>query len=441
MTLQAFKRLSVSKKILFYIFLIFTTQLYIHPEETKTEEKAVVLNQQDQDKIQPQQKLENELLKKLEQYHLQVTEKPFSYNHKIEVFSPILEKSFALDSEIEGFAKAYNLMLNNSIFFDPEFILNSKGVRAYHLKPKHFKHNTGQILECIAEDGNIVPCTYFDRESDKLLVVGEGFTNDREVMSPLIDMFPDHDVILFDYRGQGLKENGFEFSPTKFLFNVNCSKTGLGAFEDRDVTAVIETMKNKKKYAQIDGIGLCYSALIFVKAAAKKQKNNEKLFDHLILDGCWLSLENFTEKLAQDPKRICSPQYGGWKNNWLIKKLWFQKLFLALGQELFYTQFNKVSILDDLPYITDTAILYIYGKDDLVINRHEFEIMWNATKSKEKTALVTSNPHVRNHLKQKELYKLICDLFLTLPHYEFIKCLKGKEHLIGYQASQLTKSI
>ena len=411
------------------IFIILTSQHYLSCAQT---EPAL-------QEIQVQQKTEEKLLQKLDHYNMQVTEKPFSYNNKIEIFSPILNKSFALDPEIEGFAKAYNLMLNNSIFFDPEFILNSKSVRKYHLKPKHFQRNIGQLLEFIAQDGNIVPCTYFDRASDKLLVVGEGFTNDREIMSPFIDMFPDHDVILFDYRGQGLRENEWEFSPTKFLFNANCSKSGLGATEDRDVIAVIEAMKNKKKYTQIDGIGLCYSALIFVKAAGNKQEKNEKLFDHLILDGCWLSLENFTEKLVQDPKRICSPQYGGWKNNWLIKKLWFQKILLNLGQELFHTQFNQVSILDYISKIKDTAILYIYGKGDLVVNRHEFEIMWNNTKTKEKTAIITSNPHVRNHLKQKELYKLICDLFLTLPHVEFINCLKDKEHLINYQANKLLK--
>jgi hypothetical protein len=437
MALNAHNKLySTSKTVAFFILLAFATKLC--PVNQIAQPESAITKFSEQNSIQRQ--AEEELFKKLEYYNLQVTEKPFTYNHKIEVFSSILEKSFSLDSEIEGFAKAYNLMLNNSIFFDPEFISNTKAVRAYHLKPKPFKHNIGRILECIAEDGNIIPCTYFDRESDRLLVVGGGFTNNREVMSPFIDMFPNHDVIIFDYRGHGFRENEWEFSPTKFLFNANCSKVRLGDTEDRDVIAVIETIKNKKKYKQINGLGICYSALIFAKAAAKKQKNNEKLFDHLILDGCWLSLENFTEKLAQDPKRICSPQNGGWKNNCLIKKLWLQKLFLILAQELFHTQLNQVSVLDYLPNIKDTAILFFHGKDDLVINRHEFEIMWNNTKVKEKTAIITSNPHVRNHLKQKELYKLICDLFLNLPHTEFINCLQDKEYLINYQASQLTKS-
>jgi hypothetical protein len=415
----------MNKKVLFYLSLLFVS-VSINPEnltETPTHN-----NQSCYEKLE----------QKLESYHLQTPEQPFTYNYKMEVFSNNIEKSFPLDPEIEGFAKAHNLMLNNSIFFDPDFISNFKSVRKYHLKQKHFQSNVGQLLQVIAQDGNIVPCTFFDRNSNKLLVVGEGFTNAREVMSPFIDMFPDHDIILFDYRGQGFNPTNHEISPTKLFFDVNCSKVGLGAKEDNDVIAVIDAMKAKKKYTQINGVGLCYSALIFVKAAGIKQEKNEKLFDHLILDGCWLSLQNFTEKLAQDPKRICSPQYGGWKKNWLIKKLWFQKLFLALGQELFYTPFNRISILDYLNKIKDTSIIYFYGKDDLVVTRHEFEIMWNNTKTKEKTAIITSNPHVRNHLKQKELYKLICDLFLELPQKEFIDCLKNKESLIKYQANKLS---
>ena len=66
--------------------------------------------------------------------------------------------------------------------------------------------------------------------------------------------------------------------------------------------------------------------------------------------------------------------------------------------------------------------------------------MWNATATKKKAAIVTSNPHVWNHLKQKELYKLlIYDLFLQLPYEEFIACLQDKDRLIAWQTSSLVE--
>ena len=379
------------------------------------------------------------LKERLNYYHLAIPESPFNYGYKTEILSNHQKKSFELDQEIEGFAKSQNLRLNHSILFDADFITQPKKVREYMLKPKYFKQNVGQLMAIKTEDGLTLGCTFFDRESDKLLVVGEGFTNEREVMSPFVDMFAHHDIILFDYRGHGYKEtklsnpSTWPTNPGRLILGVNTSQTQVGTKEEMDVFAVVDAMKKKKNYKQISGIGICFSALIFAKAAALK--NN--LFDKLILDGCWLSSENFGEKLFADPKKVFSPQYGGWSKNWLVKKLWFQDCLKAFAEWTFGKKFNCISILDYLPSITNIPILYFYGKDDMVVSRHEFETIWNATQTSEKTAVITSNPHVRNHLKQKELYKMICDLFLELPHNEFISCLMNKEHLIKYEASKL----
>lgn len=35
------------------------------------------------------------------------------------------------------------------------------------------------------------------------------------------------------------------------------------------------------------------------------------------------------------------------------------------------------------------------------------------------------NKHVNNHLKQKELYKFICDLFFDLPYNQFEQTLQN----------------
>ena len=95
-------------------------------------------------------------------------------------------------------------------------------------------------------------------------------------------------------------------------------------------------------------------------------------------------------------------------------------------------------MLDFLPHLPEhLKVLFFHGKDDLMISRHEFEIMWTTAPVKEKTAIITSNPHVWNHLKQKEFYKLTCDLFLNLPHSEFVDCLYDKQKLITHEAEQM----
>ncbi|MCK4651166.1 hypothetical protein KAT08_03270 [Candidatus Babeliales bacterium] len=427
--------MKIFKFFLIKIFFLITTQ---------SNAKLPIVKQ----KLEKKRKDYFYIKERLRYYNLIPTCTPPSYKYKTEILCGTSIESFKLDPKIERFAKSQNLRLNHSIFFNLNFLKKTKKVRLYHLKPKHFKQNVGQLLDVKTEDGKTISCTYFDRKSDKLLIIGGGFTNERELMSPFIDMFIDYDIILFDYRGHGYHQINFldifsgKLNLTKILFGANTKISMIGAVEEKDVFAVVDNLKKVKNYKQTIGLGICYSALIFVKAATIRQnEQKEKLFDKLILDGCWLSLENFIEKLMEDPKKICSPQKGGWKNNWIVKKRWFQKSLINIGQSLSSTKFNKISILDYLPKLKNIPILYFYGKDDIVINRHEFEIIWNATKVKEKTVVVTSNPHVNNHLKQKELYQMICDLFIELPHEKFINCFQNKNNLIQHYIDKLTSNL
>ena len=89
--------------------------------------------------------------------------------------------------------------------------------------------------------------------------------------------------------------------------------------------------------------------------------------------------------------------------------------------------------------LQEIPILLIHGKDDLMVLREEFESIWHALPIKNKTALVTSNPHVRNHIKQKEMYKLVCDLFFELDQDCFISCLRNVQALIDYKIEKIKK--
>ncbi len=359
----------------------------------------------------------------------------FNYEYRTEIYSNLENKSFELPEKINTFAKKINASLNNSMFFDIPFLLNSKKIREHLLKPKYYKQNVGKTIFVETEDSNIVECTYFDRKSDKLLIIGSGFTNVKEKMATFIHMFTDYDIIIFNLRGHGINDWKFynpttwRINPMHYFFRVNTRKTKLGAEEEKDVTAVVNYFRNMKNYDKVYGLGVCYSALIFIKAQGICQKEKGiKLFDKIILDGCWLSLRNFIQKLAQDTKLLYSPQHGGWKESWLTNKEWFRKFIFWLTRAIFKVDIDTVSILPYLDEIKETPILIFYGKNDLVVTRNEFETIWNNIKT-EKTAIITSNAHVRNHIKEKEFYKLSCDLFLELPHKEFISCLKNEESL------------
>ncbi len=325
------------------------------------------------------------------------------------------ERKMAVSPELEALAKKAYGWLNSSVYFDSKLLGNLKFMRNQHLKKKPNHAEVGRIFTVETVDSVKIECTYFDRGSDTLIVVAEGFTNNREQMSPFIAMFPDVDIVLFDFRGHGTNEAGL-FNFAKSLAGIDTSKIRFGLDEDKDVKAVVNGFKKFKQqrtsapYEKVIGLGLCYGAFIL----AKSQATHKNLFDKLILDGCWLSLPLFVEKVRSDLLTIANPQSGGWANHWF----WGRKIVknaaeLLVTYVLGLKYHEKISFLDFAKDLSETEILFIQGKDDYMIRRHEFEQLWNAIPGENKMLMLTSNEHVRNHLKQKELYKLVSDLFIS----------------------------
>ena len=336
---------------------------------------------------------------------------------------------FDLSPKIEMIAKKNHANLNgNPLFFTP-FVREIKQVHNYLF---HKYGGNGTKISCKTKDGEIINCTYFDRNSDILLVIGAGFTNPQEYMVPFIGMF-DCDVAIFDYRGHGYYETNWynpiswKFKPAKILFGVDGSKVKMGEIEHEDIIAVVEALKQKKKYKQVCGLGVCYSSLIFIKAQAiYKKRNNKNLFDKLIGDGTWLSLSNQVSRIMGDLQLMNDPQNGGCSDSCILSQPWFLKIFQWTVETISRIKFSKlqVNIMDYISYI-DIPLLFFHGKNDLFVPLCEFEEIWNsAENANKKIGIVTTNPHVRNHLRQKELYKFICDLFMKSSYKECVKCLQ-----------------
>jgi pimeloyl-ACP methyl ester carboxylesterase len=219
------------------------------------------------------------------------------------------------------------------------------------------------------------------------------------------------------------------------FMGIDRKKVRLGQCEEKDVYAIVSHVCRHKQYSSVVGLGVCYSGLIFIKTAAL----HPNLFDKLVLDGCWFSLQHAVEILAKDPGMIARPQYHSkWQDNILVRQRWFQKAMIWLGQKLFNIDFNTVSALDYAPLLKETMpVLFIHGKNDLLIPRDQFEILYHATNCRQKTVLLTCNEHVRNHLKEKELYKEITELFVNLPYEQFNHLLVTPEALADYKTAIL----
>lgn len=308
-----------------------------------------------------------------------------------------------------------NKELNNSKFFDTRILKSDiKFVNKLLIKDQ-YKKNQAEKITVKTDDNENIECYYFNRGSDKLLVVGNGFTNPKEIMAPFLHMFMNYNVIFFDYRGHGIKEKKFYR-----LMPINIKKIGLGQKEEKDVIAVVNYLKKEKSIKEIYGLGICYSALIFLKAQAI---TSETLFNKLILDGTWISVIDFMTKLSKDIKLIDNPQYGGYSNYYPNNKKWFQNFIMYLSKTLFkHVSLEDISVSRYLENITKTPLLYIHGQKDLMVTMDEFSEIWDYSKTT-KTAWITNNRHVRNHLKDKELYKFICESFIENSNEKFIQSL------------------
>jgi pimeloyl-ACP methyl ester carboxylesterase len=361
----------------------------------------------------------------------------FSFKYKTEVVAGN-NHGFELSGAHEKLAQACYSSLNSSMMFNVDFIKDAQAVRDWHCK-----RLGGVCFDVQTPDDFPLPCTFFDRGKDTLVVIGEGFTNNRELMSPFIDLMSNYDVLLFDFRGHGYEPfsitdiGTWPMSLSKAGFGADAADTTFGHKEEIDVYSVVDYCKKKKNYKRVFGIGLCYGAFIFLKAASLRGN----IFDKIILDGCWLSLRRVIDKLKQDLKMLCVPQTGGWKDYWISKQGWFQRACEWLAINGMGSDLTDVSLLDYAPKCTKTPVLFMQGKDDMMVTRDEFLIMWQALATPEKIALITSNPHVRNHWKQKELYALITELFFEYSFDECVACLsdvnKAYDYFVRLQQKRL----
>jgi pimeloyl-ACP methyl ester carboxylesterase len=332
-----------------------------------------------------------------------------------------------LPDAVESYAKSLYSDLNKSPMFKTTFVRDIPLMREFHLDPSN--PDRGQLVSVTTEDGIEIKCTYFDRGSDELVVVGPGFTNEREIMSPFVEMFrtgsagkKGRDVVIMDFRGHGYEPTKLSDPSTwlscdlaKNTFGMDSRESMLGEVEELDVVAVVKGFRNFKNYKNVCGVSVCYGSFVFLKTEAMYPG----LFDKVVVDGCWDTLEKLVGKMRHDLKLLCKPQTGGWKEAWLSKQGWAQESLFWCARNIWQLNFeHDVRLTDYLPKITKTPVLFFYGKNDLMVYRDEFEDLFNAVATPYKVGVVTSNPHVMNQYKQKELYKHICETFFDSPSVE-----------------------
>lgn len=252
--------------------------------------------------------------------------------------------------------------------------------------------------------------TYFDRNSDTLLVIGGGLANPRELLAPFVALFPSYDIVIFDYRGHGLdhKTSSFHGWLSRKIIGIDTTATALGNHEEEEIITTVNTFKSRKKYRTTLGLGMCYSATLF----AKTQALYPNTFDKLILDGSWASGKEVAQTFVADPYLLVNPQRGNPVSRFLGKLPPFHYLFRRIAEWLFQREFKLE--LDALRYfakLTSTPVLFIHADSDLLIPNEQFKHVWQAVPQQQKMAVIIPGRHLQGFIKHKELYAFVGQLF------------------------------
>lgn len=364
--------------------------------------------------------------------------KQFSYAYDQEIGYND-QPAFKLDPAIKKFAERRNCLLNSCIYFNIKtFLNNPQAVRNYYLNPNNndpLCNGTIYEIPLDDEEGASVLVTFFDRGSKNLMVVCEGFSGAREFLIPFLAIDPYDDVLLVDFRGHRYKESSWLnpsswkiFNPIQSWLHLDRRLESFGRNEDKDLHLAVSLFKdhNGKSYDNIFGLGVCYGAFVLFKTALY----HPKLFNKIILDSCYLSMESFFENNEKNVEK-----QTGIAQSSCLGKILFSNTTKKIYTYLRTVMFPQLEHMEDLSlekYRKDykpapghpLSVLFLHSKNDMEVSNENFEALWNLVPPEwEKAALIHTSPHAEIHFKLKELYKLMTDLFLYLPIDQFIKCM------------------
>jgi len=258
-------------------------------------------------------------------------------------------------------------------------------------------------------------------------VIGGALLNQEKVAS-FVKMFNQYDVVIFNHRGVAYDKSSILKPKTwSYWLSSVCvdegfqgSQVTFGAEEEKDVFAVIYDIFKRKAYKKIYGLALCYSAPIFIKAAALRPG----IFDKLILDGCWIYVKNMI-------KRYIEFSYGEKRGNYCYAALsekentWTARFFSWYLEKISGVKFRSIDF-DFVPYLNELNIpvLFVHSINDAIVSSSEFEDIWEYIPSEQKAAILTTCDHIRNHLKQKEFYKYMANSFFENSFEDFLASLR-----------------
>lgn len=145
----------------------------------------------------------------------------------------------------------------------------------------------GKEFSVTAEDGNVVPGTFFDVESDKCVVLVHGAGGDRVSTYPLAQQYIErgYNVVAFDDRGHGLNRD---------------DKVTFGIHELRDIKALVRYAREELKSSEVIVHGQSMGAQATAIYASNVTPGTVEAADAVICDSTVPGMEYMIRSVIAD---------------------------------------------------------------------------------------------------------------------------------------------
>lgn len=330
-----------------------------------------------------------------------------------------------LDIAICDHAKKLNAHLNeqyNETLFNTKLLKDPQKTDEHLTLSKDQNGHGAQNLSITTVDGEQIGTTFIDHQSDILLIIGSGFKFDRRSLASFACYEPD--IVLFQPRGHGIDHKP-KTKKGQLSFNrigVDSSVCKLGHVEEHDVIAVTEHYKQEKQYKSVIYLGICYSAVIGAKAAALRPD----LFDKLILDGAWPSLKLLIERIIKNPYLYSNPQTSKKLISFIANNTLYFNSVRFCAEKFFDFKFDDAIEGSAFFPKLNKPILFFQGLNDTLVPCCDFNAVWDMTNHiSQKVAILTPSRHIQGHIKHKELYHMLCHMFINNDFETFKQMLEG----------------
>lgn len=290
---------------------------------------------------------------------------------------------------IVGFS--YHLL--HTITFAADRVIHGKKTSelAYEIRTELIKRSDTTEVSFTSADNIDLAALLVKRANAKAnLLLCHGYRGNKELMYSFIDLFPDFNILMFDFRAHGQSSG---------------SITSIGYHESKDVLAAAKFLRDQTASASSNPLPFITLGISMGGAAAVKAAElNPELSDIIIVDSTYASLPSIGLKGFTQKAHL--PQYPFYP---IVK--W---MFHYLAQ----CDISKMLPEESVRSIT-VPILFIHSCDDSYISpKSAIRLYANAQNKKSKLWIGPSCRHGRLRNYYTELYKRKITKFLgnTIPN-------------------------